>query len=192
MQYKLATKQQAWALFRRFFPESRFPGIRASTAVQDTDWADTTSVDNKASSPLSRLADEFADLLPDGEFSTAELQGYLLMHKKYPSEAVSGTSVWIAQERREKQEREDRENKRKEKLRESRLKAKAAVVAELVSPLQQQSVPTNGVISPTSTDAATTTETDLVTQPDTVTRYAPSLDENHGLTNGHKMNGINH
>jgi hypothetical protein len=46
-----------------------------------------------------------------------------------PLDAVRGIAEWIKQERAEKRQRAECEEKRKEKLRESRLKAKTAMVA---------------------------------------------------------------
>ena len=150
-QYKLATRKQAWALYRRFFPESRFAGVAAEVECGDRTnhnlRYDPTSPDKSVHyndeteenpSRLSELANQFAESVPDDEFSTAELQGYLLTCKMKPLDAVSGIAKWIEQERTEKRERVEREEKRKEELRKTRLKAKTAIFEDLVGPLQQQ------------------------------------------------------
>ena len=80
----------------------------------------------------------FAECVPDDEFTTAEIQGYLLTCKMKPLVALSGVAEWVERERSEKREREEREAKRKEKLREMRLKAKTAVIAEMVGSIQPQ------------------------------------------------------
>jgi chaperone BCS1 len=146
IQYKMATKMQAWALYRRFFPESRFGDIvakaegdnRTSQSPDNATLSDEPLGADKKISRLTELANQFAESVPADEFSTAELQGYLLTCKMKPLDAVSGILEWIEQERLEKRERAEREEKRKEKLKESRLRAKTAIVADLVGPLQQQ------------------------------------------------------
>ena len=137
----MATKKQAWELYQRFFPKARFAHI-----VAKAEWAETnnrddglpkgheTSIGDKNHSRLSELASQFAEVVPEDEFSTAELQGYLLTYKMKPLDAVSGIAQWIEHERMEKRERDEREKQRKEKLRESRLRAKTAMVADLVGP----------------------------------------------------------
>ncbi|KAJ8518218.1 hypothetical protein ONZ45_g4660 [Pleurotus djamor] len=65
IRYNLADAQQVRSLFLRFFPASRF-----GTASQ------------KSSFDLSALVEEFCASIPPEEFSVAELQGYLLAHKK--------------------------------------------------------------------------------------------------------------
>ncbi|KIM69685.1 hypothetical protein SCLCIDRAFT_720322 [Scleroderma citrinum Foug A] len=59
---------------------------------------------------LSLLAKEFADTIPDEEFSVAALQGYLLRNKSNPEGAASGTTAWVTSER----ELRDRLSKEKE------------------------------------------------------------------------------
>lgn len=79
IQYHLSTKQQASALYSRFFPESRFGHIVGSTT-------------------LTRLEEEFAACIPENSFSTAQLQGYLLMWKIQPVEAAAGIKEWVKSE----------------------------------------------------------------------------------------------
>jgi len=112
IQYNLATRDQARALFTRFFPVSRFgPG------------GVCLPKENEEKAPgydLSMLADKFASVVPEHEFSTAELQGYLLSRKMKPADAASAVKEWIEQERAQKKERGVREAERKAKLREAR------------------------------------------------------------------------
>ncbi|KAI0043678.1 P-loop containing nucleoside triphosphate hydrolase protein [Auriscalpium vulgare] len=48
---------------------------------------------------LALLAKEFADSIPDEEFSVAALQGYLLKNKSRPETAASGAAGWVISER---------------------------------------------------------------------------------------------
>jgi len=43
---------------------------------------------------VSRLAAEFASKVPGGEFTAAEIQGYLLNHKHAPTDAIEGAGEW--------------------------------------------------------------------------------------------------
>jgi chaperone BCS1 len=54
---------------------------------------------------LATLANEFAETIPDYEFSTAELQGFLLSCKRKPEEAVLKAKLWVTQELVERQQK---------------------------------------------------------------------------------------
>ncbi|KAF2467855.1 P-loop containing nucleoside triphosphate hydrolase protein [Lindgomyces ingoldianus] len=43
---------------------------------------------------LKEMAEQFAGLLPEGNFSPAEIQGFLLMRKKEPSRALKEVEAW--------------------------------------------------------------------------------------------------
>ncbi|MCJ1364043.1 hypothetical protein MMC16_003152 [Acarospora aff. strigata] len=43
---------------------------------------------------LKRIADEFADCLPEGKFTPAEVQGFLLTRKKEPKKALAEVVAW--------------------------------------------------------------------------------------------------
>ncbi|KAG6897624.1 hypothetical protein C0992_012853 [Termitomyces sp. T32_za158] len=107
IQYKLATKEQAHALFMRFFGP-RTPANKA-----------TSSSVEKSASPssisISDLATEFAAHIPQHEFSTAEIQGFLLSCKKDPQCAVERVGEWIEGELCERLEKAARETERKAK-----------------------------------------------------------------------------
>ena len=70
---------------------------------------------------LSTLARQFADSIPEEEFSVAALQGYLLKNKSRPECAASGAAAWVVSERelreRLKKEKEARELKEKLEVR---------------------------------------------------------------------------
>ncbi|KAJ6596132.1 P-loop containing nucleoside triphosphate hydrolase protein [Mycena vulgaris] len=93
--YGRVEQPQAHALFLRFFPAVRFPGTPAEK--------------------LRELAAEFAADVPAGEFSTAELQGFLQGYKTRPAEAARGVGAWIAAERVEREEREARKEARRQR-----------------------------------------------------------------------------
>lgn len=53
------------------------------------------------------LAREFASRVPAGEFTAAEIQGYLLNYKHTPREAIDGVEAWVAsmREKKDKQQK---------------------------------------------------------------------------------------
>ncbi|KAF8884507.1 P-loop containing nucleoside triphosphate hydrolase protein [Infundibulicybe gibba] len=113
--YSLATRGQAYALFTRFFPSSRFGHDEGSEPIAK---ADTFNI--------HELANIFADAVPEHEFSTAELQGYLLTCRKEPAQAAKAVGTWVEHERAERQEREEREEKRREKIQEAKDRREAS------------------------------------------------------------------
>ncbi|KXJ93243.1 P-loop containing nucleoside triphosphate hydrolase protein [Microdochium bolleyi] len=50
---------------------------------------------------LDKQAREFAALVPEGRYTPAKMQGYLLMHRESPSDAIAGLPAWIEAETRE-------------------------------------------------------------------------------------------
>ncbi|TLD28746.1 hypothetical protein PspLS_03222 [Pyricularia sp. CBS 133598] len=60
---------------------------------------------------IEGLAAQFADRIPAHEFSPAELQGYLMKHKRDASAAVAGAEEWVVAARKEKAEKEVEEAK---------------------------------------------------------------------------------
>lgn len=64
---------------------------------------------------IAKLSETFASHVPSDEFSTAEIQGYLLGCKGQPDQAVVGVAGWVKQETREKEEAYERKAKDKRK-----------------------------------------------------------------------------
>ena len=52
---------------------------------------------SKGDAPLDELAEDFADKLPERQLSLAEIQGFLLQHKKKPAEACAKVLEWAAE-----------------------------------------------------------------------------------------------
>lgn len=127
VEYNLSNKYQAAALFRRFYPAKHIrlcdtypsgsrlidhPPAQSSVASQDDEGL---NVDVKQSSLVHRILEMsliFAEGVPHSEFTTAELQGYLLHHKKEPLMAVQNIGAWVNDERRLRDERAQREQER--------------------------------------------------------------------------------
>lgn len=66
------------------------------------------------------LAKQFASQIPEGDFSPADLQDYLLVHKKDPEGAMRDLKEWI------EEQYEERRRKENEKVAETRYKAQKA------------------------------------------------------------------
>ena len=120
MEYKLATKSQAIALFDRFYPrhdEEEGKGAGFSlVGPSEMQLEDGTVLHSTPAAELDRLNVEFASHIPDNEFTTAELQGYLLLHRKSPQSAVDNVEKWIENERADKEKRKEAEAARRAKL----------------------------------------------------------------------------
>ncbi|RMZ88279.1 hypothetical protein DV736_g4487, partial [Chaetothyriales sp. CBS 134916] len=125
-----ATKTQAQELFTRMYVDADLQLHTKSNPALDkkktraVSSGDCGVVDCSNSGPriitLDLLASKFAATLPEHEYSPADLQDYLLGHKKDPIGAVDGVSQWIAEQAEERERREaevqvEREKKRKRK-----------------------------------------------------------------------------
>ncbi|KAF7293851.1 hypothetical protein HMN09_01181100 [Mycena chlorophos] len=139
VQYEMATKEQAGKLFERFFPETRFPELaeggariapqsRPAPSPAPSYFRNAAAVDlpdPELDSPtsaltLSFLANLFAARIPEGEFTTAELQGYLQGYKTAPIAAVRGASTFVEKGREERKDRDRIKTERRARVRERR------------------------------------------------------------------------
>jgi mitochondrial chaperone BCS1 len=109
------------------------PTTATATTTTTIKAESSSSSESEKTSPLSTkpspssdlmasLATLFGTQIPPNEFSTAELQGFLLSCKKYPASAVNTIANWIAQERKEREDKKEREEKRKLKVKEQQEK----------------------------------------------------------------------
>ncbi|KAF8829977.1 hypothetical protein HHX47_DHR2000296 [Lentinula edodes] len=107
--YHLATKEQAAALFTRFFSPDCISELIETAPL-------TGKIEgNHDVQSITNLSKSFASQVPSHEFSVAELQGYLLGYKKQAEEAAVGVAAWIEQERKYKREEEEKANERRSK-----------------------------------------------------------------------------
>ncbi|KAK2460429.1 hypothetical protein APHAL10511_007594 [Amanita phalloides] len=86
VEYKLATHDQIFALFSRIYLQE----MQRDDELRDT---------------IGPLAQAFTSRVPENEFTTAELQGYLLIHRKEPAKALEGVLGWVNDERIERERR---------------------------------------------------------------------------------------
>jgi chaperone BCS1 len=112
IEYQLATHEQAQALFERFFPPERFCSKYVQTSSTDADLVKQTRPPMLVS-VLADLGRAFAAGVPEGEFSAAELQGFLLTCKWDPEHAVGRIGAWIDVQRAERIARQEKEREAK-------------------------------------------------------------------------------
>ncbi|KAI2468333.1 BCS1 N terminal-domain-containing protein [Annulohypoxylon bovei var. microspora] len=79
---------------------------------------------------ISALADEFSAKIPTHEFSPAELQGYLMKHKRNPQKAVENVEEFIEQTRKDRKEKQLKEAEEKRKAEAKKKEEKAKKEAE--------------------------------------------------------------
>jgi chaperone BCS1 len=103
--FKNATSDQATELFYRMYEFSGTKPVPMSKIRNPAPKAQNGSihslVDAKgketslSSDALKEISREFGQLIPEGMFSPAEIQGFLLKRKKTPRKALEDAAVWI-------------------------------------------------------------------------------------------------
>ena len=119
VEFKLASQYQAGELFERFYTPDDAP----STGVENGN-TDRVSPSLKEKlvdaelpeyeklfalgqrklnlTELALASEKFKEYIPDGELSMATLQGYLMIHKGRPYDALDGVEAWVREERAKK------------------------------------------------------------------------------------------
>ncbi|KAF1951613.1 P-loop containing nucleoside triphosphate hydrolase protein [Byssothecium circinans] len=95
------TKAKAKSIFSSKREDEEFLDLLSRDAVQDI----------VAPESLGKMAEEFASKVPEGTFSPAEIQGFLLTRKKEPRRAVREVEGWrdgALEKRREESKRRER------------------------------------------------------------------------------------
>lgn len=132
IEYHRADASQALSLFERFFPANRFapagqpsfsidsvpgplPFEKETLTTQITAPPARYPYKGTLTRPIHELARAFAAAVPAGEFSAAELQGYLLLCKWDPERAVDGLQSWVEETRAERVRKTEREEARAKK-----------------------------------------------------------------------------
>lgn len=125
--FKNASKSQAEEIFLRMYVD-----LPNSTPLKEEKGR------AEKDSLLPDLAKQFAASIPDYDFSPADLQDYLLVHKKDPVKAVAQLQSWMDEQYEERRRREEekeaerelKREKKKEERRRFREEIKAAVKGE--------------------------------------------------------------
>ncbi|KAJ3501740.1 hypothetical protein NLJ89_g9203 [Agrocybe chaxingu] len=134
VQYQLATQAQAEALYQRFYPEELLSKFSSPLPYE------------KPAIDLRVLASKFGFSIPEHEFSTAELQGFLLTHKKDPIGAADNAAGWVVQERLDREERKRKAAEKRAKARAKREEMEAKVLKARLARLASQASPGGAVI----------------------------------------------
>lgn len=120
VEFAHATRQQAEELFVRMYEADRGSrGVPMIAAADDDRFSSSSSASGKpaekngdavvpetlrtgggefldvAEDELPSVARRFAQKIPDGQFSPAEIQGYLLKRKKHPLKALREADEWV-------------------------------------------------------------------------------------------------
>jgi mitochondrial chaperone BCS1 len=90
---------------------SRAPSASNASSPLDSAFPGQT----QPSSDLEKMANVFADILPEATFSPAEVQGYLIMRKKDPRSALAEVAAWRDAELAKKKENGQKDGTKKDK-----------------------------------------------------------------------------
>ena len=119
VEFKLTSQYQAAELFRRFYKPEKSPSKVELDGGSSRDSGYFTPPKEKLvdvelledekllpsgqkeldSVELALLSERFKDHIPDREISMAALQGYLMMHKTRPYDAVECIGAWVQEEK---------------------------------------------------------------------------------------------
>ncbi|KAH6682387.1 mitochondrial chaperone BCS1 [Plectosphaerella plurivora] len=122
VQFSLADKEIISAIFRAIHaPLEGDDGVKAAPTVatmtsEGAEAAEKAAAAAKLKETLERvdsLSHIFAEKIPAHEFSPAEIQGFLLKHKRDPQAAIDGALDWVQETRKQKKEKELREAEEK-------------------------------------------------------------------------------
>ncbi|CAA7264045.1 unnamed protein product [Cyclocybe aegerita] len=144
VRYQLATQAQAEALYKRFYPEELLYKYSSSLPYE------------KPAIDLRVLASKFGSSIPEHEFSTAELQGFLLTHKKDPIGAADSAAGWVVQERLDREERKRKAAEKRAKAKAKREEMEATMLKARLARLASQAGP-GGAVSAVIPAASDTT-----------------------------------
>lgn len=105
VEFNNADKEQAKGLFLRWFTQSGPSSkVKAEKPQEgDEERMESEKAEEKtAEVSIAQAADRFASLVPEGVFSVAALQGYLLTCSgRTPQQAAEGVSAWVRQQQQQ-------------------------------------------------------------------------------------------
>lgn len=105
VEFNNADKEQAKGLFLRWFTQSGPSSkVKAEKPQEgDEERMESEKAEEKtAEGSIAQAADRFASLVPEGVFSVAALQGYLLTCSgRTPQQAAEGVSAWVRQQQQQ-------------------------------------------------------------------------------------------
>ncbi|KAL4971907.1 BCS1 N terminal-domain-containing protein [Aspergillus desertorum] len=100
IRFELPSREEFRELFRSMFSDvPSVPDLEEkveSMIGSDVQKVKEAEKKNASTVDLNRLADQFAEALPEGRFSLAEVQGFLLQYKRQPEEACARAAEWVS------------------------------------------------------------------------------------------------
>jgi chaperone BCS1 len=84
------------------------PRHSPSPSTSSTTKLQPPAFDTHSKEEIAALASKFADAIPVGEFTPAEIQGHLLLHKKNPMHAIEDAELWVEGIREKKRDIKER------------------------------------------------------------------------------------
>ncbi|KAK7402743.1 hypothetical protein QQX98_011500 [Neonectria punicea] len=103
--FKNASSVQAGELFHRMYEVSRTKHLANGSATKGEKAPKQDEALDVTTAELRGISDQFGALIPEGMFSPAEIQGFLLKRKKTPRKALEEASEWIEAAIRQKESR---------------------------------------------------------------------------------------
>ncbi|KAG9809777.1 hypothetical protein KCU68_g21176, partial [Aureobasidium melanogenum] len=102
IRFSYATTPQIKSLFLRMYTGDNIPTVTTKTLLSKLGIkkdAEGTAVTEDGEALLTQdelegLSTRFAGKLPEGTFAPSDVQGYLLLHRKKPREAVDQVEAW--------------------------------------------------------------------------------------------------
>ncbi|KAH7100842.1 P-loop containing nucleoside triphosphate hydrolase protein [Auriculariales sp. MPI-PUGE-AT-0066] len=137
VRYDASTRDQVCRMFERFFPADNYPTDAVVPEPRLASSHISVSAPSRAAyenvprafidrDGLHELAERFAQTVPEGRFSPAALQGFLLLWKSDPHGAVGGIAEFVAGEEQVEREREEARSKARKRRKDALRKAMAA------------------------------------------------------------------
>lgn len=132
VEFKLASRYQAAELFKRFYMPDEVIAADTTSLEAASEDGESDKDSGYSTPPKGKLVDvelpegekllssdcdqkeldlaglvlaseRFKEYVPDREFSMAALQGYLMLHKGRPSDAIECVEAWVKEERTKKE-----------------------------------------------------------------------------------------
>lgn len=114
VKFSNANKKQAEQIFQRMYVDLEVASTTLTTTATTTTTTTTTTppTEETRTNPekqtnLDTLAQQFASLIPNEQYSPADLQDYLLIHKKSPESAVTNLPKWMNDKKEERNRKEE-------------------------------------------------------------------------------------
>lgn len=134
--FKNASKKQAEEIFLRMYVDLP-SGTTAGRQEETEKKSQTAASSDEKNSRLRDLAKQFASLIPDYDFSPADLQDYLLVHKKDAEKAIEKLPEWLEEVHEERQRKEEEKEVERELKKEAKLEERRKLREEIKAAVKE-------------------------------------------------------